>query len=73
MSKPMRGMDNLLTMKKKRVMCLGIFYQPLHSVQHIGLCWKPFRIPIIVRQDQNVLRLEIPVLCQVVREVNRGL
>ena len=50
----MRDMNSSLTMEKERVMCLGIFYQPLHSVQNIGLRRKPSGIPSIVRQDKDI-------------------
>ena len=54
-------------MEEERVMCLGIFDQPLHSVQHVGLGRKLPRILVIVCQDHNVLWFEIPVLCEVGR------
>lgn len=63
----MGDINSSLTMEKERVVRPGIFYQPLHSSQDIGLRWKPFRILGIVRQDQNVLRFEAPTLCQVGR------
>jgi hypothetical protein len=48
-------------------MRLGVFYQPLHSVQHICLGWKPLRISTIVRQDHDILRFELPMLCEMLR------
>ena len=66
MSRLVWEINSALTMEEERVMCLGIFDQPLHSTQDIGLRRNLPRISSIVRQDHNILLFEIPVSCEVV-------
>ena len=54
-------------MEEERVVCFGIFDQPPHSAQDIGLRWEPSGVISIVCQDHNVLLFKIPVSCKVGR------
>ena len=63
----MWDMNSSLTVEKERVMCLGTFYQPLHSTQNIGLRREPSGIPSVVRQDNDIFWFKIPVFCRVDR------
>ena len=40
----------------------GIFHQPFHSTNDIGLGRKSSRVPCIICQDKNVLFFKFPVL-----------